>query len=183
MLVVDDEIPLDDFGQGLYGNFTHEQIYSRITEGSRGHSVPIIDGAYQGYYGGDHKYRAENMKLEGNELSLDIEKAYEEGLVDKIHRTFKIGEDNIILTDDFIYSEKTESIAERFVSHISPQVGENFVDFGKARIVFDNQKYKVSVGKESYRNTYNTKDLDAYLVDFVALADKETHFEFKIEIK
>lgn len=183
MLVVDDEIPLDDFGQGLYGAFTHEQIFSRLTEGSRGHSVPIINGTYQGYYGGDHKYRAENMKLEDNELSLDIEKAYEEGLVDKIHRTFKIGENSIILTDDFVYSEQTETIVERFVSHIEPQVGENFVDYGKARIVFDNKKYKVSVEKESYRNHYNTKDLDAYLVDFVAADDRETHFEFKIEIK
>jgi hypothetical protein len=182
MLVVDDEIPLDDFGQGLYGKFTLEELYSRIPEGSRGHSVPIINGKQQGY-GGDYKYRAENMKLEGNELSLDIEKAYEEGLVDKIHRAFKIGEDNIILTDDIVYSEQTETIVERFVSHIEPQVGENFVDYGKARIVFDNKKYKVSVEKESYRNHYNTKDLDAYLVDFVAADDRETHFEFEIEIK
>ena len=182
MLVVDDEIPLDDFGQGLYGKFTLDEIYSRIPEGSCGHSVPIINGKHQ-CYGGDYKYRAENMKLEGNELSLDIEKAYEEGLVDKIHRTFKIGENSIVLTDDFVYSEQTETIVERFVSHIEPQVGENFVDYGKAKIVFDNEKYKVSVEKESYRNHYNTKDLDAYLVDFVALADKETHFEFRIEIK
>ena len=182
MLVVDDEIPLDDFGQGLYGAFTLEQIFSRLTEGSRGHSVPIINGTYQ-CYGGDYKYRAENMQVKDGVVSMDIEKAYEEDLVDKIHRTFKIGEDNIILTDDFVYSEKTESIVERFVSHIKPQLGENFVDFGKAKIVFDNKKYEVSVEKESYRNHYNTKDLDAYLVDFVAVADKETHFEFRIEIK
>lgn len=58
--------------------------------------MPIINGKYQ-CFGGNYKYRAENMKLSGDELSLDIEKAYEEGLVDKIHRTFKIGEKSIIL--------------------------------------------------------------------------------------
>lgn len=72
---------------------------------------------------------------------------------------------------------------ERLVTHIKPKVFENYVDLGKARVVFDNKKYKVTVEEMSYRNTYNTKDLDTYLIDFTPIANKETHFEFSIEIK
>ena len=186
MVVVDDEIPLDDFGQGLYGRYTIDEMYNEIAWSSRGHSVPIINGTYQEFSGYDFdpkRRSAKNMTAGENIVSLDIENAYADDLVRKIHRSFNMSEKAVTLTDTFEFSEKTESIVERFVSHIKPEVSDGFVDMDKVKIIYDKKRYRVKASMELYRNHFNTMDLEAHFIDFSPINPKETHFEFKIEVK
>ena len=186
MFVVDEEIPLDDFGQGLYGRYTTEELYSQVCWSSRGHSVPIINGTYQeftGYECDPRRRSAKNMTADENSVSMDIENAYGDGLINKIHREFKLGENSVTLTDIYEYSEKTESVVERFVSHIKPEVCDGFVDMGRAKIIYDKDRFDVAITMELYRNHFDTGDLEAYFVDFSPKNPKETEFKFEIAAK
>lgn len=186
MFVVGDEIPLDDFGQGLYGRYTIDEMYMEVAWSSRGHSVPIINGTYQefsGYECDPRRCSAKNMVGDESGVSLDIENAYGDGLIRKIHREFKLGEKSVTLTDTFEYSDKTESIVERFVSHIKPEVSDGFVDMGRAKIIYNKERYEVAVTLEMYRNHFDTADLEAYFVDFSPKNPKETEFIFEIAVK
>lgn len=181
MIVVGDEVPIDDLGCGIYNkdNFSDKR-YSIITNGSHGHSVPIINGSYQ--LSGE-EYCAKNVKGYENHFSLDIEGAYEKGIIDKIHRSFEIEKDYIILKDTFIYSGKTKSVTERMVSKIKPQIGDGFVDFKTVIVNFDKERYSVSVSSEVYKSQLLKADEVAYLVDFIPVNEKETEFEVKIAVK
>ncbi len=183
MITVGDEIPLTDLGCAEYvnGTFDPDKRYTFLVNSSRGHSVPIINGKYQTE---GEEYLAKNVKADDNSFSLDIEGAYEKGIINKIHREFNITESSVILTDTFDYSDKTESICERFVTLVEPMVCEGYIDLGTADLFFDKEKYSVSVSVDSYRSHgYDAKDVPTYLIDFEFIDKTETKFEIEIKIK
>lgn len=69
------------------------------------------------------------------------------------------------------------------VSYQRPVVNGNFVDLKTADILFDKEKYQVSISETSYRNHRNTEDVVVFLIDFKPIDKKETKFEIEILIK
>ena len=181
----DDSIPLADLGSARYCKqyFLPETRYFGLNCGSHGHSVPLINGKAQNF---GKEFAATNISHSENSFSMNLENAYDKGIIDKITRKFELSEKSLILTDSFVPSDKTESITERFVSEIKPQITEGTVDFGSASIVFDAQKYDVKLSEDSYLphdRKLSAKDtVDVYLIDFTAKNNKDTEFVFEIKI-
>ena len=178
----DDDIPLADFGCGVYNAFTFhpDYRYKMIQNSSAGHSVPIINGEFQKV---GREYSASNIKTSENTFSFDFEGAYEEGIVKKLSRYFEVKDKSVIVCDRVEYSDKTESVTERMVSWTKPEIGEGFVDLKTAKILFDSKRYTVTFTEDSYRNHANVADVRIFLIDFKAVGEKESEFKFEIEIK
>ncbi len=177
-----DEIPLADFGCGVYDKKTFDinYRYDMLVNSSRGHSVPVINGQYQCF--GD-EYRAKNVCHGDDFFSLELTDAYPKGLIDKISRRFKITDDSVIMEDIFEFNENTNSVFERIVSWSEPELGDGFVKFASAKVVYDNEKYDVKIGNETYRSHEDLYDICAYLVDFVPKSLSEKVFRCEITIE
>lgn len=175
-----DDVPLTDLGCGIYRKETFDPKlrYTLLNNGSHGHSVPIINGEHQKA----GEYSAKNVTAGDNFFELCLENAYEKGLCNKIKRRFEFDERQISLCDIFEYSEKTETIKERFVTLTKPDITDGSVNLKTAEIMFDKDKYSVSVSEDSYRNHANTEDVKVYLIDFKGKNVNETEFKFQIKI-
>ena len=176
----DDSIPLVDIGAEKYRKetFTLETRYTILNHCSWGHSLPIINGDGYQLYG--KQYKAKNIEYGDNSFSLDIEDAYEEGLVQNIHREFNLKEKSVILTDTFEFSGKTEHVTERFVSLTKPSFADGKVNLETARIIFDAKKYDVTCTTETCFSHANT--VEVYMIDFRGKSQAENCFEFEIEV-
>ena len=179
MLVVGNEIPLSDLGCSEYTKdyFNDNVRYTLLTNSSRGHSLPIIDGKYQ-MFGAE--YKAANVLATENGFFLNIEGAYEKDLVQKLHRSFYIHEDGITLEDVFEFSGQTKNVVERFVSIIRPSVLDGVVCLGTTKIIYDKDRYRVSVSEECYRTQKTLEVIRVYLIDMMSVQDGETEFRFDI---
>lgn len=110
---------LADIGGGPYTRqyFAADTRYTHVACSSRGHCLPIIDGALQGTGGA---YRATDARFdpETDVFSLDIATAYDRealGLT-ALRRSFAFRDDAVELTD--VYEiEDGHTIVERFVSY------------------------------------------------------------------
>lgn len=179
----DNSVPLVDLGNARYCKeyFLPSTRYHGLNCGSHGHSVPIINGKTQNF---GSEFRATNVSCTEDTFSMDIENAYDNGIVNKITRKFNLTDKSIILTDTFIPSDKTESITERFVSETKPEITDGIVDLKSASIVFDKSKYEVRVSTDSYlphNRKLDAKDtVDVFLIDFVAVDKADMNFEFEI---
>ncbi len=181
MITVGDKIFISDLGCGEYvrETFRPESRYTFVQNSSRGHSVPIVNGAYQ-CTGPD--FYAKNAKATENTFSLCLENAYEKGAVQEIKRDFEIGEDKVILTDTVTFSENTQSVTERFISKIKPEICDGFVDFGIGKIKYDAKKYVPSLGTETFV-AHNAVDVvTVYQLDFTPVSKDETVFRFEFLI-
>lgn len=177
----DDSIPLVDVGSEKYRKetFTLSTRYTILNHCSWGHSVPIINSDGYQIYG--KQYKAKNARIDENSFSLDIEDAYEEGLVKKIHREFNLLDKSIKLCDTFEFSDKTEYVTERFVSLTKPSVKNGKVDLESASIIFDPNKYDVVSSVETYISRTGT--VEVYMIDFKGKIKAENCFEFEIEVR
>lgn len=181
MIAVGDSVPFADFGAGIYSNgtFDPKTRYTLLVDGSHGHSVPIINDKYQ-LFGAE--YCAKNMKMGEHFVSYDIEDAYEKGIIDKLHREFKISDTEVLLIDTFGFSDKTRSVKERFVTYTKPKISNGVIDLESAKMYFDDDKYSATFKEDKYREHLDRYDVTVYLIDVVAKNDQETRFEFKIVI-
>ena len=177
----DDSIPLVDVGSEKYRKetFTLSTRYTILNHCSWGHSVPIINSDGYQIYG--KQYKAKNASIDENSFSLDIEDAYEEGLVKKIHREFNLLDKGIKLCDTFEFSDKTEYVTERFVSLTKPSVKNGKVDLESASIIFDPNKYDLVSSVETYISRTGT--VEVYMIDFKGKIKAENCFEFEIEVR
>ena len=180
VVTADEKMPLVDLGAGEYTAFTFDENhrYKMIEHASFGHSVPIINGKYQ--IEGE-EYRATNVFATESSFSFDMEGAYESGLVKKLRRTFELSCDGITLCDRVEYSDATESITERFVSTVKPEMGDGSVKIGGVRMLYDKERYTPSLGIDSYVN-HQVERVDIYLLDFTSKNERETEFRFEIAI-
>ena len=175
MLVYNDKVIVSDLGSGIYTRqtFFPETRYDYIQNSSRGHSVPIINGKYQ-IAGAE--YKAKNAKATDNEFYLDIESAYESGIINRISRLFTFEDNKVYLKDTFEFSDKTESITERLVSKNVPEVTDNSVIIENTKLSFDSDKFKVKISKDTL---IDKEEIPVYIIDFEPISDEKT---FKLEI-
>ena len=174
----DDNIPVLDPGRSQYcrDSFMPQTRYKIFVNGSQGHSVPIINGKYQ-TEGIENK--AENVVAGENFFSLDIQGGYEEGVINKIHRIFEFCEDSVVMTDEFVLSENTESISERFISESMPEIEDGIVSLGRTKLLFEKGKYDVDYGSASYILAGEERTI--YYIDFKQ--QDGILQKFRIEIK
>ncbi|MBE6609897.1 MAG: hypothetical protein E7634_04445 [Ruminococcaceae bacterium] len=150
---------LMDIGSGIYTRqyFAADTRYTILETSSRGHSVPIVDGALQ-FYGKDAA--AKNTTFENGVFSTDIAGAYKcEGL-DSIKRSFAFTNDTVTLTDEFVYSGAGE-IVDRIVTLFEPKVDGCTVTVEDVTVTFDPALCDVSVNSE-IRERKDT----CYFIDF-----------------
>ena len=69
------------------------------------------------------------------------------------------------------------------VSWTKPVTGEGYVDLGTAKVVFDKDRYAVSVSEDVYRAHGDTHDVRIYLIDYIPVNKAETEFGFEIKIR
>ena len=174
----DESIPLADLGCAAYDAFTFvpEHRYKLVENASFGHSVPIINGKYQ-MFGAE--YAAKNAKADKNAFSFDMEGAYEAGLVERLNRSFELFDDKIILCDRVQYSDKTESIVERFVTTISPEICGEYVKIGSLKILFDKETFTATVTTDSYKHHTTCENITVYLIDLTPKLKNLTEFKFE----
>lgn len=177
MMTVDDEVFISDLGCGEYvrETFRPETRYNFVQNSSRGHSVPVVNGAYQ-HSGKEHF--AKNVVATDSSFSLCIEGAYEAGAVQEIKRHFEIGEDKVTLTDKIVPSENTKTFTERFISKIEPTLCQGYVDFGIGKIQYDAKRYIPSVHTETFVAHDAVTIVTVYQIDFSAVSADETEFSF-----
>ena len=177
----DDSIPFIDIGAEKYRKetFTLDTRYTILNHSSWGHSVPIINGDGYQIYG--ELYKAKNAEFGENRFSLDIEDAYEEGIVGKIHREFTLFENSVKLTDAFEFTDKTEYVTERFVSLTKPEIKDGCVDLGSAAICFDADRYALICSTETCFS--HEKTVTVYMIDFKGRSKKENYFEFEMLVR
>lgn len=141
----------------------NEKRYTFLQNSSLGHSVPIIDGNGQKE---GREYCGKVISVSENEFSLEIQDAYEVKL-EKIERTFSLGENLIQLTDIF-KDAKTHDVTERFISVIEPEVTYNGVKIGNLEIKANGFKQI----KKEVLTKYKENDFEVYLVDFEVTDNK-----------
>lgn len=183
MIVADDDtVPLADIGAEKYRRetFRPETRYNILNHASWGHSVPIING--NGYQICGNEYCAKNIDFSDRRFALDIEGAYEPGIVGRIHREFLLGNNGIVLCDTFEFSDRTEFVTERFVTFREPKISDGVVDLGGARIIFDEDNYTVSYSADSYIHHSREEKVSVYLIDFNGIDKSQRSFEFEIEM-
>lgn len=175
----DEQMPLADFGSATYDAKTFDLKYrfKMVQNASFGHSLPIINGKYQKE---GREFLAADVKANENSFSLDISKAYENGLIKSLYRSFELKEDRIILTDKADFSDKTETITERMVSWIKPEITDGCVKLGLVKILFDSSKFTVDFTEDSFKKIKNAPPSKIYLIDFVPKSKNENLFSFEI---
>ncbi|MBQ9116897.1 MAG: heparinase II/III family protein, partial [Clostridia bacterium] len=163
---------LMDLGSGVYTRqyFAEDTRYTFLESSSRGHSVPIIGGCYQGTGG---KYKATEPKFENGVFSLDIAKAYPcEGL-SSVKRSFSFTDTSVTLTDVFEYSGEGE-ITERIVTLLKPELTEpGKIKIDCATLTFDPSACECTVTEEKRERG----DI-CYLIDFTV---KDGEFTCTVE--
>ncbi|MBP3592001.1 MAG: heparinase II/III family protein [Clostridia bacterium] len=124
---------LCDLGAGLYTReyFKNETRYQIFCNRSKGHSVPIFDGAEQ-------KAGAEfqgSFAYENSTLTMELAAAYGLDALKSCLRTINFDDTGITLTDCFDY--KGQMVTERFVTKREPSVEKGCITIGRTRLVFD----------------------------------------------
>ena len=122
-----------DIGSGVYTreNFMPETRYEIFCNGSQGHSVPIINGQRQKH---GREYNG-TLNYEGSEIKIEFSAAYGLPEFDRLTRTFVYEDDRVLLTDSF--DSDYDSITERFITLIKPEIIGNLVKIGNTTMRFD----------------------------------------------
>lgn len=150
---------LVDPGAGVYSRqyFAPDTRYDILECSSRGHSVPIVDGKLQ-FFG--KAAAATDTKYEDGVFSTDIAGAYECAGLKSIRRSFTLGEEAVMLTDDFVYSGEGD-IVERIVALSEPSVADGSVIVEDVTVSYDPAVCTVSVSSETTQLGY-----PCYFIDF-----------------
>ena len=154
-----------DLGSGTYNRdyFDESKRYGIFCVGSRGHSVPIVNGAYQKHgkeYCGTIRQTGQNGQTV-DRLELELSGAYGIPGVSRLNRTFSTEEDRITLTDSF--EPDYESITERFITLIKPAADGNRVKVGDAVLEYDPEQARLDIHAEEDTGGVGT----VWCVDFL----------------
>lgn len=164
IFITGDDTIAAELGMGEYNHaYFGPQRYEFLTNGSQGHSVPIINGVYQK---DGEEFCSELLHQDEKEFSFDMAKAYPLPTLKTLKRTFSILDDGVVLTDQFEIENNVDSITERIISHIQPVVKENEVLFNDGKIVFDDKQLECKINSETYSG-HGTNPITAYLIDFI----------------
>lgn len=167
-----------DPGGGEYTRqYFSSERYNLTACSSKGHSVPIINGRYQ--VTGNVKSTVFTEKE--NEYAFSMENGYAEPTLNGLKREFKCEADEIILTDTYEFSEKPESVTERFVSLLPIEITDDGAKCGDTLLVYDKELCDVTLKEDSiFRSGH--KEQTVYIIDFSIKAPTQS-FEIKFNFR
>ncbi len=168
---------LVDLGAGEYTRqyFQNEHRYGLLVCSSRGHSVPIVNGALQKR--GNVRALVETDGKDN--FSVEFAPVYEEPSLKRLSRRFSCDEGGVTLSDTFVFSEMPKSLTERFVSWTEPVLAEGEIRVGDVRLCYDSALFTAAVSSEDYAPKAETLKT-AYLIDLVPKAlTKEAVYTFR----
>lgn len=193
ILNVNGDSLLAELGMGEYSKqYFGAERYSLFCTGSQGHSVPIIEGAYQK---DGIEFKGEILEVANSEnkstFSVDISKAYGNDNLKSLIRTFELiksPETEFYLRDEFIFEKTPTSITERFISFHKPEIlKEGRIqlkgDSGRVNIEYNPEQFKFILGHEKHTNYTSDTPFDVYILDLKlkTLGNKVvTEIHFKI---
>ncbi len=167
-----------DPGTGEYTRqYFSAERYDILNTSSRGHSVPIINGEYQV----TGKTRSKILTESENEYVFTMENGYNIPSLKQIVRAVKCLPEKAIITDSYEFEGAPDSVVERFVSYLAPEVGDGYVKCGDSVLKFDASVCDVSVSDEPIIRS-STSRPTLYLIDFNIKAPT-SKFEFTVEIE
>ncbi|MDE6411453.1 MAG: heparinase II/III-family protein [Clostridia bacterium] len=152
-----------DFGTGRYTKeYFSEKRYDYLCTSSRGHSVPVINNAYQK---AGKEYRGSIAHV-GNEITAEIAGAYGQSGLESVTRRFRYCENKIELCDTFVSTEKKE-YTDRFVTLIEPKVFDDHIIVENVKLSFDKDCVKPTVSSEQQAiHNQGGETETVYLIDF-----------------
>lgn len=167
---------LADLGRSQYTRqYFGAERYEYLCPSSRGHSVPIVEGAYQKP---GREYRARMMEVQTavdqDVVLMDIAKAYGEPNLESLLRKFvfeKTGDARLILNDEYTFEQVPASLTERLVTFFQPQEsGESVIRVAGVNssmdILFNPQVFTPVIRQASYI-TQESETKGVYLIDLV----------------
>jgi hypothetical protein len=162
---------LVDLGPGKYTKqyFRNDTRYSHVECSSLGHSVPFFGECVQKT---GKEYRATSIEYNPGFFALDIANAYDVPDLKSLKREFTLSDDSVSLTDTFDYVGE-ESITERFVSFIKPEICDGYVAIDSASIIY-------SLGEPTVSSVVDSKKRNVYFIDFKLPANTQ---KFTVIIK
>ncbi len=145
------------------GEYTQQYFgagrYDYMVTSSRGHSVPIINGKLQV----TGREKAKITAHTDTRYAFDMECGYKLPELKRLNRDFVMGENEVVLTDTFDFSEKPESVTERFVSLRPITVKEGKAICGDSVLLYDPAVFTPSLGSEEVSRTGGRRETVYYL--------------------
>lgn len=179
MVAGDGEFFLSDLGCGEYTqNYFSAGRYAYDCNGSQGHSVPIINGCLQAA-GNDRFASILEQSSSGLEsrLTIELSKAYDCPELQTFKRSWLWRKErlpSLVLKDELSFTNKPDTLLERFVTLIKPeelsQEGRLLLPRGSLalELVYDNQQVRAEVTERTYRDHFG-KNQVWYTLDFHVL--------------
>ncbi len=171
-------VSFTDPGGGKYTRQYFEHNGERYTKNlacaGRGHSVPIINGEIQFA----KKIKSTVYTEKENDFCFSIENGYNITTLKTLTRHFECLTDKVVLTDSYEFTEKPESVVERFVSYCKPEVVENGVKCGESTLCYDPEFYELTISEETFPGY---KPAPLYMVD-LKVKNPTEKFEASVHI-
>jgi hypothetical protein len=178
---------LVDPGGGIYSKqYFSEGRYDILSNSSRGHSVPIIDGRYQ-QAGREHEAKVLECKTDGihDLFALDLTRAYDAPNLAGLIRSFRFdkAQASLILCDEYHFESEPASVVERFVSFCRSEIigkGRIRLSDGEAciDIIYDSSVLRCDLGSEKFLPNHSERET-LYRID---LHVEKPVTEMRIEI-
>ena len=169
-----------DLGSGEYTRqyFDNAYRYDLLVCSSRGHSVPIVNGAYQA----QPIYTATAETDRADRFTVSYAPIYEQPTLTSAVRSFSCDENGITLVDTFRFDEMPQALVERFVAQQEPILSLGEVCVGDTVLRYDASLFEVSCSTETFSD-HACKEQTAYLIDLTpkTLA-KEFSYSFRFDI-
>lgn len=154
---------VEDLGKGLYcADYFNEKRYDFLATSSRGHSVPIIGGVYQ--KSGD-EFCGKVLSADDTHFCFNMQDAYDCDNLISLTRRFDFSENEVTLSDKFLFEDAQDNLTERITTLIEPKVEDDEITVGEKKFIYDKTKWELKVSSEDYTTIYG--DRKAYLIDFV----------------
>lgn len=172
MVINNKRVVLSELGRGEYtADYCGDNRYSCLEPSAQGHSIPVINGAFQQY---GSEYYGE-MDVQDNIVSIDMKNAYPVEIASFI-RKFQMFEEKIILTDTF---DPSLNVKERFITEIEPIIDrENNIIIAGTKLCVS-AAWRVSVTSKIINRYDGKTKRKIFILDFT-IKDITDKFEMEI---
>ncbi|MDR2686431.1 MAG: hypothetical protein LBB75_01665, partial [Oscillospiraceae bacterium] len=140
-------------------------------------SGPVVNGKYQQ---DGTSFRGEVLRAGENLFSVEFAAAYGIPELKSLARTFELSDNGLTITDEYVFSKQPESVVERLVTLIKPEVGDGWVKADGATVRFSPDLMDCAVSQETLYE--NNKGPAVYLIDFTVKAP-QLRMKTKLEIE
>jgi hypothetical protein len=168
---------LCDVGPGEYNKkYFSAERYELLPTSSRGHSVPVINGKYQQ---NGAQFKGEVLRADENLFSVEMAGAYGIPALESLARTFELSDNGVTITDGYVFSAVPESVVERLVALVEPEVGDGWVKVDGVTVRFSPDFMDCAVTRETLYE--ESRGPAVYLIDFTVKAP-QLRMETKLEL-